>query len=121
MAEKADKRGRSVRPEALAEELHPLRKSLKKVRYSVEFLSSLYHGKPVRRFARPLKALQKTLGRINDAAAAVRLAHHLVQERIGLAAATSTLARIQEQASRDARKNLERERAEHRRRERFWR
>jgi triphosphatase len=121
MAEKADKRGRSVHPEALAEELHPLRKSLKKVRYSVEFFSCLYDRKPVRRFVRPLKDLQKTLGRINDAATAVRLADRLVQERISLAAAMSTVARTQEHASRNSRKNLEKEWAEYRGQERFWR
>ena len=42
---KATKRGRAVRHDADATELHPLRKSLKKLRYSLEFLQSIYRPK----------------------------------------------------------------------------
>ena len=60
MADKVEKRGRRIGPETSAEKLHPLRKSLKKLRYSLEFLSSLYPGKATKQYLRPLKNLQKT-------------------------------------------------------------
>ena len=46
---KAAKRGRAVRPDAEASELHPLRKSLKKLRYSIEFLESIAPPKKPKR------------------------------------------------------------------------
>ena len=119
MADKVDKRGRGIGPETSAEKLHPLRKSLKKLRYSLEFLSSLYPRKATKRYLRPLKNLQKTLGIINDAAAALRLADELAEERVELTIAVASLARTD--ASRDARQKLAKEWAAYRRQERFWR
>jgi CHAD domain-containing protein len=121
MADKVDKRGQRVGQESSAEELHPLRKSLKKLRYSLESLSSLYPRKTVKRYLRPLKSLQKTLGAINDAAVALRLAEELAQERIDVAIGVAALARTEENASRDARQRLGKEWAAYRRQERFWR
>jgi hypothetical protein len=80
MADKVDKRGRRIGPKTSAENLHPLRKSLKKLRYSLEFLSSLYPRKATQRYLRSLKNLQKSLGIINDAAVARRLADELAQD-----------------------------------------
>ena len=119
MADKVDKRGRRIGPETSAEKLHPPRKSLKKLRYSLEFLSSLYPGKATKRYLRPLKNLQKSLGIINDAAAALRLADELAQERVELTIAVAALARTD--ASRDARQRFAKEWAAYRRQERFWR
>ena len=107
MADKVDKRGRGVGPETSAEKLHPLRKSLKKLRYSLEFLSSLYPRKATKRYLRPLKNLQKSLGIINDAAVALRLADELAQERVELTIAVAAIARKTRAATRDrdSRKN----------------
>jgi inorganic triphosphatase YgiF len=44
--DKALKRGRTVDPNAAATELHPLRKSLKKLRYSIEFLEASILPRP---------------------------------------------------------------------------
>ena len=119
MADKVDKRGRGVGLETSAEKLHPLRKSLKKLRYSLEFLSSLYPRKATKRYLRPLKNLQKSLGIINDAAVALRRADELAQERVELTIAVAAIARTD--PSRDARQKLAKEWAAYRRQERFWR
>jgi triphosphatase len=121
IADRVDKRGRGVGPETSAEELHPLRKSLKKLRYSIEFLSSIYPQKATKRYLRPIKNLQKTLGIINDAAAALRLAEQLSQERIDLTIAAAALARTEDRASRKARRRLAKEWAAYGQQERFWR
>lgn len=47
---------------------HELRKQLKKLRYAVEFFSSLYPGKRVDPFLKRLKKLQAVFGDLNDAA-----------------------------------------------------
>jgi triphosphatase len=78
---KAMKRGRAVRSNAAATELHPLRKSLKKLRYSIEFLEGVYSPKRAKRFLRSLKDLQESLGEINDAAMATRLAEALAADK----------------------------------------
>jgi CHAD domain-containing protein len=62
----ARKRGRRV--ETLNDEQrHDLRKALKKLRYEVEFFSTLYPAKRVKRFSKRLKKLQRTCGTVNDA------------------------------------------------------
>jgi CHAD domain-containing protein len=78
---KAMKRGRAVGPSAAATELHPLRKSLKKLRYGVEFLEGVYPPKKAKRFLRSLEKLQDALGEINDAAMATRLAETLAADK----------------------------------------
>ena len=54
-------------------ERHDLRKELKKLRYSVEFLAPFYPAEPVAAFQKQLKPLQADLGAWNDAATAKRL------------------------------------------------
>ena len=54
-------------------ELHALRKSLKRLRYSVEFLGSLYDRESVKSYAHHCKELQEGLGAVNDAAVAENL------------------------------------------------
>ena len=82
-------------------------------------LSLLYPRKATKRYLRPLKNLQKTLGTINDAAAALRLADELALERVELTIAVAVLARTD--ASRDARQRLAKEWAAYRGQEHFWR
>jgi len=50
------------------EQRHELRKELKKLRYTVEFLSSLFPAKRVDQFLKRLKRLQDAFGGLNDAA-----------------------------------------------------
>jgi triphosphatase len=121
MADKVDKRGRGISPDASPAELHPLRKSLKKLRYSVEFLSSCYSRKDVKHFLRPMKDLQKTLGAINDAATAIRLTEELAEQRTELMLAVAALAKNLDQTSVEARERLGKEWDAFQRQERFWR
>ena len=58
------------------EQRHKLRISLKKLRYTIEFLKDLFDNGEVRALERRLKPLQEDLGRLND----VRTAHALVDE-----------------------------------------
>lgn len=51
-----------------SEELHTLRKELKKLRYAVEMLGGLYPDAAVAPFLKPLKELQDAFGSLNDAA-----------------------------------------------------
>jgi CHAD domain-containing protein len=69
---KMQRRGRHLGRRSI-EELHELRKTLKRVRYGVEFLSSLGKPKHVRAFLDGCKDLQERLGAINDASLAVDL------------------------------------------------
>lgn len=70
------KRGRHIA--ALAPpELHALRKSLKKLRYAIDDLASLYPARRVHALTRHCKRLQTLLGNINDATVAVNLVQRL--------------------------------------------
>lgn len=73
---------------ALGEEsLHQLRIDIKKMRYAVEFLGSLYRRQEVRTFTAALEAIQETLGELNDEVTARALMETLaVQLPIGNAA-----------------------------------
>jgi len=75
------------------EGLHRLRKSLKKLRYGIEFLAPLLDGKQTKRYLHHCKSLLKQLGALNDAVVAVALAEQLGGEREPeLAPAISALA-----------------------------
>ncbi len=104
---RARKRRRAIRPDASPAELHPLRKSLKKLRYSVEFLKSIYRHKKAKRFLRRLKKLQSALGEINDAAMATRLAESLATDKhLGLAPSVAAVSLSRGRAARAAMKAL---------------
>ncbi len=66
---KAAKLGRSIGSLEGAR-LHKMRKSLKKLRYTVEFLTPLYPEAEVKPFVRQLKKLQDVFGYVNDVAMA---------------------------------------------------
>jgi inorganic triphosphatase YgiF len=92
LVRKAHRRGRHIRRRPV-EELHSLRKSLKKLRYSVEFLSGVIGRKRSHAYLKACKDLQEQLGTINDAALATELCGRLAQAaaRTTLAPALSTL------------------------------
>ncbi len=66
------KQGRSAGPDAPDARLHQLRLSIKRLRYTCEFLWVL-PGKPGRRFVRRLTRMQDALGRFQDAIVATGL------------------------------------------------
>jgi triphosphatase len=53
-----------------AEELHELRKELKKLRYTADVFDVIYPGKKVKGYVKSLKSLQDKFGSLNDAAMA---------------------------------------------------
>jgi triphosphatase len=63
---------------------HELRKELKKLRYAIEFLGSLYPRRRVRPFLKLLKTLQETFGFLNDSAMAGRLLSQSGLEGMGI-------------------------------------
>jgi inorganic triphosphatase YgiF len=85
-AQRPLRRGRHIRRRT-NEELHDLRKSLKKLRYSVEFLSDLCGRKRMHAYLQACKDLQEQLGAINDAALAAAMT-----SRLAGVAASVTLA-----------------------------
>jgi triphosphatase len=76
MWRKMAKRGRHME-QASREQQHALRKAVKKLRYSIEFLSTLYRRKEVEAYLGPCKDLQELLGTINDAAVTLALSEQL--------------------------------------------
>jgi inorganic triphosphatase YgiF len=90
LARKVLRRGRHIRRRS-EEELHDLRKALKKLRYAVEFLEPLHRHKRVKAYLHRCKLLQEHLGGINDAAVAMALAEQISQGDAELAPAVSAL------------------------------
>jgi len=78
MANKAEKRGRHLR-RLSPEELHKLRKTMKKLRYATEYMGGFYPEKPVKLYVKPIKNLQKLLGGINDSVMAMSMAERLCE------------------------------------------
>ena len=106
LAQQVAKRGRRCRKRS-AEQLHDLRKSLKKLHYSAEHVGSLYSEKPTKRFLRACKRLQKALGESNDSTMVLRLAKQLcANPREELAPAAATLMRWSEKRRDKALGNL---------------
>lgn len=62
-----------------AEEKHRLRKRVKRLRYSVEFIASLYPQSAMKPYLKALKPLQESLGRFND----LTVAHALFEQDTG--------------------------------------
>jgi triphosphatase len=119
---KVEKRGRAITPDVSPAAPHSPRKSLKKLRYGVEFVASLYPRKPVKRFVRRLKDLQESLGTINDASMATRLAQQLAGGgHAGLGILVGALAVSSDRARRAAMRRLDRQWEAFRRQKRFWR
>ena len=73
---KVAKRGRHIE-QATSEQQHAFRKAIKKLRYSIEFLSGLYRDKQVETYLGPCEELQERFGTINDAAVTVALSERL--------------------------------------------
>ena len=74
------KDGRRIDDTAPDAQLHRLRLEGKKLRYLLEFFSSLYPGKQLRALIRELKKLQDNLGAFNDACVRADLLHEFASE-----------------------------------------
>ncbi|MFL5253538.1 MAG: CHAD domain-containing protein [Rhodopila sp.] len=93
LARKVRRRGRHAMHGSDAER-HALRKSLKKLRYGIDYLQTIYPGEAVNAYLRRCKKLQKLLGDINDAVTAPGLADRLDSgTRPDLAPAVGALTR----------------------------
>jgi CHAD domain-containing protein len=120
LAGKVAKRGKRIGRRS-GEELHALRKSLKKLRYGVDDLAGLYGRKAVKAYLQGCKELQELLGRMNDAAVAVALAERLTAgDGSGLAPAVGALARWSEGRRDKAAKRLSGAWATFRKTSPFW-
>ena len=106
VARKVIKRGRHIGRRS-GKKLHALRKSLKKLRYGVDYLAGLYSHKAVKSYLKRCKDLQELLGRINDAAMAVTLAEKLSQDgHLDLAPAIGALGEWSEKRRHKALRHL---------------
>ena len=102
MAAKVARRGRQIRHRSETE-LHALRKSLKKLRYGIDFLRPVLQPAPLKSYLHDCKKLQKTLGDINDTVTATVLAERLVKgKRLDLAPAVGALAEQLDRRRNDA-------------------
>ncbi|WP_157033747.1 CYTH and CHAD domain-containing protein [Belnapia moabensis] len=102
---KARRRGKHIRQRS-EEELHSLRKALKRLRYGIEFLAPLHHTKRVNAYLKGCKALQEHLGVINDAAVAVSLAERLSAKEPSLTLVTAALKAWTDHRGNEARQHL---------------
>lgn len=107
LACKVARRGRNL-ARLSPSELHPLRKSIKKLRYSAESMSELYPRKSVKRYAKACKKLQTILGAINDAQVTARLLAEIAPaDSAALGAAAGALARWNTDRRSEIRSELE--------------
>jgi len=117
----ARKVARRARRADTPEGLHGLRKSLKKLRYSTEFVAGLYRKKAVKRYRKRCAALQELLGTINDARVTPRLADEMLGARgTELAPAVAALAAWSADQERKALGGLADASKKFRRAEPFW-
>jgi inorganic triphosphatase YgiF len=105
LARRVMRRGRRIRHRS-DEELHELRKALKKLRYGVEFLAPLHRRKRTAAYLHRCKALQERLGALNDTAMAVTLMERLSGQDEALEPATETLRNWAEKCRADALQHL---------------
>ena len=106
LAHKVHKRGRHI-TKCTLEELHALRKSIKKLRYATEFLEGLYAHKPVKEYRHACTRALEMLGLINDTVTTDMIAGSLAEgRRTHLAPAISLLSRHSAERRREARDRL---------------
>jgi inorganic triphosphatase YgiF len=92
VAHKVKQRGRHIERRSDVER-HALRKALKKLRYGIDYVATVYPQKSARPYLQACKKLQRVLGDINDTVAATALADRLAEgSRPDLAPAASALA-----------------------------
>ena len=103
------------------EALHGLRKSMKKLRYALEFVRSLYPEKEVESYLRPLKSVLSELGQVNDASVTVSRIDELAPaERPELAPAAAALLSWNDERRTTSYRKLERKLHRLKDAEPFW-
>ncbi|HEY6578418.1 MAG TPA: CYTH and CHAD domain-containing protein [Rhizomicrobium sp.] len=121
VADKVARRGRRATKLA-PKKLHPLRKSIRKLRYSAESVAELYRGKPVKRYIKNCKTLQTVLGTINDSRATAHLVDELAPgHSAAWAPAAGALSKWNAERLKEARQDLGKAWRKLRRSDRFWR
>ena len=117
---KVAKRGRHLKS-LDTDDLHDLRKALKKLRYACEDVSSLFKPKAVDHYVGACKKVLQDLGRINDAAVTeVRVADLAPRERLDLAPVAASLLRWNEARRRTSERELRGRWRKFRRQDPFW-
>lgn len=74
--------GRAIHDQSPAEELHELRKSCKKLRYLLEFFSSLYPEKRINALVKIMKSLLDNLGAFQDLAVQAHTLQHYAAQMV---------------------------------------
>ena len=114
------KRGRHLRSLG-TDDLHDLRKALKKLRYACEDVSSLFKPKAVDHYVGACKKVLQDLGRINDAAVTeVRVGELAPSERLDLAPVAASLLHWNEARRRSSERELRGRWRKFRRQDPFW-
>lgn len=102
-------RGRLIRPETPAEQIHDLRKDAKKLRYLLECFGSLLPDAPRKAFVKRLKAFQDNLGEHQDAEVHVAELRTISRELHEAGASADTMLAIGQLSARlDQRRAAER-------------
>ena len=86
--------GSAITPDSAAEELHALRKTMKKLRYVFEIGRDVYPAKPAAAVLRKLKELQQDLGEVQDTAVQADALRRFgeIMGRTGVAGPTTLMA-----------------------------
>ena len=117
---KVAKRGRHLKSLA-TDDLHDLRKALKKLRYACEDVSSLFKPKAVDHYVGACKKVLQDLGRINDAAVTEgRVAELAPSEGLDLAPVAASLLRWNAIRRRTSARELRGRWRKFRRQDPFW-
>ena len=121
LACKVEERGKDLSRAGNAD-LHKLRKSIKKLRYGIEFTASLFPRKKSRLYQKRCKALQDRLGLINDSVTSLQLAKSLARDAdLDLRPALSALAGYESRQRQNGLDELAGRWKAYRREARFWR
>lgn len=89
------------------ESRHRTRKRVKRLRYCVEFVASLYPAQDVKRYLKGLKPAQESLGQYNDLMVAEALFQDMVQRKQKLWFALGWIANEKESVLQQAQQHLE--------------
>ena len=119
LARKVEARGQNM-PHDDDAQLHELRKSIKTLRYGIELTGRLFPRAKTRIYQKRCKALQATLGLINDSSTSVELARTLMRDGPIDLGAISALAKYQKQRRQSGLDDLTKTWRAFRREKRFW-
>ena len=105
------------------EEKHKMRRSLKKLRYMIEFFAPIFQSKDVKPFVKQLKALQDVFGYVNDVRMAEQIRTIAVEHGEGpdCAVAAGIVLGTHEERAAEAWTHAKEEWQRLKSRDRFWR